>query len=43
VEFYGGMLGLWWIVFVLDWVYLAFRYFHEIKPTLDELEGRNRR
>ena len=42
-QYYGAMLGLWWVVFGFDWMYLAFRYYHEIKPTLDELEGRNRR
>jgi hypothetical protein len=37
------MLGLWWFIFGIDWLYLYFRYFHEIKPVIDELEGRSRR
>ena len=31
-EFFGAMLGLWWFIFFVDWFYLLFRYYFDIKP-----------
>ena len=36
------MLGLWWFLFVVDWAYLVFRYFYEIRTAKEEENTSNR-
>ena len=41
-KYYGAMLGLWWFLFVVDWAYLVFRYFYEIRTAKEEENTSNR-
>lgn len=33
-QYTGAMLGLWWLSFIIDWIYLLYRYYNEIKPNM---------